>query len=171
MSRMENNVKPLLNALVHAHQNWTLSRADQKRLAQWLYLKSLIFSLTVEDIEIPLAEFTRFYRSRKPPQLAHATLTAADVPSKPGGLFRMDIVAGGQTWRGLIYSGYVILQIFGDSAFWGQLIPYPVRKSDGVLFRIWPPDSPISWLPSKCLSDEGIEQLLDLFSDSTGSES
>lgn len=116
MSRIEDKAKPILLSMLMGRKR-VLTPVDQKRLAQWAYLKTLVFSVGTPHVKISDAEFHRFYKSRKPPHYSLILLSGARERQK-GVLFRFDPVmlihADGtlevESFRGLFFMEHVVIQ-------------------------------------------------------------
>ena len=173
MSRIENRAKDLLIPMIRG-EPIDLAPPEQKTLARWAYLKTLVFSVTHPGVSIPSDEWHRFYKRRKPPHLARIAIAAADTPSPSGGLFRMDPMTldyldGGtaETYRGTFFVGHVFMQVFGPKPLGHRVVSdRPIRKINDVFWNIWPTGKHvISWMPPDRLNPAQVGAVLDFFYD------
>ncbi|HVL38086.1 MAG TPA: hypothetical protein VM328_01725 [Fimbriimonadaceae bacterium] len=173
MSRIENRVKPLLIPMILASERIVLGPAEQKKLARWAYLKTLVFALSTPEFGIVESEYHRFYQNPKPPH-GSVILLSAILPGRgyPGSLCRVEPVlvhdadgSAAPNYRCSFLMGHVFLQVFGP--YPGRRRPatrQPGRASDPAHSpRIWRTQQrPLTFPPPKQFDPRQIEQLLEL---------
>lgn len=166
MARIEEGVKPLVLA-IRGRSHFQLTRADQKRLARWAYLKALVFSLATPDVRFPTTDFSRFHAQRTPPHASVVLLCASDI-SLPGANCQvdpLDLTPKGEctVWRTTLWTGHALIQVFSDRKRAMPPSNRPVVRSDMTFARIWTPQDRVTWPPRQVLTSQAVADLLDYY--------
>jgi hypothetical protein len=142
MAQLEADVKPIKESLMLGMPT-RLDRKDQKRLARWCVLKSLVFSLAIPETKLPAYVFRRFFR--EPLGGVTVQLMGLEEGIFGGfGTFRGIYVEKSpqlNSYQNMLRMGHAVLYVLGhtivgdfDVKLGGQSIPM-----ESVIKTIWPP--------------------------------
>ena len=149
MAQIENDAKPILESLMLGLPT-RLNQKDQKRLARWCILKSLVFSLAVPEMDLPPYVFRKFFRR----PLGGVTVQLMGLEEGIFGAFgtfrgiHVEDSPQMNSYQSILRIGHAAFHVLGhtmrgdfDVKLGGQSIPM-----DRMIKTIWPPrHSLVEW--------------------------
>ena len=158
MSAVEADVKPLLVELMIGTTR-DLVKREQRLLARWATLKSLVFMLSTPDLRASRAWYRGLFRNTLPAR--SVSLVVCDS-FHPGGSCRMRTFSSPpNSFQAVFRMGYAVLHVLGHPV--EVPVDDVVRQAFGRrIVVVWPPSAKVSFPPATPTTALEVEQLAQL---------
>lgn len=158
MSQIENAAKPLLEPMIRG-QRRAIPPRDQKTIATWMALKTLVAERMDKRIDVATAEdYHDFYARQEPPDGFLSRLGRLDVSEQDTGYFALDPKTTARSLNGVpaglpfvVYFTFSLRCLLFQTMFiTKQALAYPgapPHDPDPFWTWVWPPRDEVNWPP------------------------
>jgi hypothetical protein len=157
MSVAEDRAKQVLPDLI-VGTDCSLTMKQQRALAKWLVLKSLVLMLATPDQRVPASWYRRLFRDRLPP--ISVSLFACDTFYAGSWNHTQTLSSPADSFHSIFRLGHAVLQVLGHPVAF-VTDPNLRRGLDQYRIVLWPPGTAARFPTERLITVSDLEALSD----------